>query len=53
MVSVVKYIRSHGQIAFRVNSKFIVYKINVILSHNAKFDVMIVTSRHHDVNKFC
>ena len=36
-----------------MNAKSVLYKINVILSNNAKFDVMIVTSRRHDVNNFC
>ena len=31
-----------------MNSKFVLYKINVILFHNANFDVMIVTSRCHE-----
>ena len=52
MVFVVKQIRSHGKIAFRVNAKSVLYEINVILSHNANFDVIIVTSRRHDVNNF-
>ena len=53
MVFVVNQIQSHGKIAFRVNAKAVLYQINVILSNNAKFDVMIVTSRRHNVNIFC
>ena len=44
--------QSHGKVAFRVNAKSVSYKINEIWSNNAKFDVMIVTSRRHDVNNF-
>ena len=44
---------SRGKIAYRMNAKFVLYKINVILSHNANFDVMIMTSQCHDVINFC
>ena len=36
----------------QIECKIYLHKMYVILSHNANFDVMIVTSRHHDVIMF-
>ena len=36
----------------KIECKICLHEMHVILSHNANFDVMIVTSRHHDVIMF-